>query len=133
MPEQFLRVKLERCCDAGIEYLLVALAGDQQHEVALGADHGERWPTTHADLTPHSHLIVVHDRMGDLVAQDCIANVRGDLFVFKFGRVHTYECHRIPGVAFLQLDEIGEDMDAVDAAIRPEIEHHNFSGELFAE
>jgi hypothetical protein len=41
---------------------------------------------------------------------------------------------RLPlGVAFLQLDEIGEDMDAVDATIRPEIEHHNFAGELFAE
>ena len=47
--------------------------------------------------------------------------------------MHTDKCHRIPGIALLQLNEVGEDVDAVDATVRPEIEHHNFAGELFAE
>ena len=71
--------------------------------------------------------------MGDLVAQHRVANVRGDFFVFKLGRVHTDECHRIPGVAFLQFDEVGENVNAVDTAVRPEIEYHYFAGQLFAE
>ena len=133
MPENIFRVKCERSGDAGVDQLLVALTGDHQHEVALRSDDGHRRPTADTDALPHVHRVVVHDWVGNLVAQHGVADVFGHLFVVELGRVHADKRDGITGVALLQLGEIGQDVDAVDAAVGPEIEHGDFAGELLAE
>ena len=130
VPETLFRVKRERGGDAGVDHLLVAFAGDEQQQVAPWADDGHRRPTPDTDLLPHLHRVVVHDRVGDLVAQHGVADVRRHLFVFELGRVHADKRDRITGVPFLQLGEVGQHVDAVDAAVGPEIEHDNLAGEL---
>ena len=133
VPENVFRVKRERGGDAGVDQLLVALAGDHQHEVALRADDGHRRPTANADPLPHVHRVVVDNRVGDLVAQHGVADVFGHFFVVELGRVHADERDGITGVTLLQLGEIRQNVNAVDAAVSPKIEHGDLAGELLGE
>ena len=64
--------------------------------------------------------------MFDLVTQDDAANILGVFFIFKFCRVHS-DHNQLVRIFFFQLLQIGNDVHAVDAAVGPKIEQHNFA------
>src|SRR6476661_3400027 len=64
--------------------------------------------------------------MLDLITQDDAANVFRVLFVFKFCGVNT-DNNKLVCILVFESFEIGNDMNAVDAAISPEVEQHNFA------
>ena len=97
-------------------------------------------PTTAIDgqlrtpmLLPHVHRVVVHDRVGDLVSQYGVADVCRHLFVVELGRVHADKRDGKTGVTLLEFGQVRQNMDAVDAAVSPKIEHGDFACELLGE
>src|SRR5208282_6861189 len=75
---------------------------------------------------PDGHLRVVNDRMMEVVAADRVFDAGGILLVGEFGRMDTYH-HDLVGKFFFDAAQSRNDLDAVDAAFRPEIENHHAS------
>ena len=73
---------------------------------------------------------VVDDGMLDVVAQDGFADARGFLFIVELGGVHADD-DQDAGILGLELGEIGERVDAVDAAEGPEIENDDAALQIF--
>jgi hypothetical protein len=65
----------------------------------------------------------------DLIAQDGLADVFGHALSGELGRVHAddHELFRVLGFELLQ---VGDHVDAVDAAVSPEVEQHHLAPQV---
>src|SRR5688572_29659963 len=64
--------------------------------------------------------------MFNLVSEDDAANVLGIFFVFEFGGMNADD-NQLVRIFLLQPLEIRNDVNAVDAAVGPEVEQDNFA------
>ena len=71
---------------------------------------------------------VVDDRVLDLVAQDDAADVLGLFLVVELGGMHADDDELI-GILRFEPFEVGDDVDAVDAAVSPEVEQDDFAAQ----
>jgi len=78
---------------------------------------------------PDLKLSVIHDRMSDLVASDSVAKGGCLALLGEFGGVNPDDDQDIVVRGFQRL-QLREDVQAVDSAIRPEIEQHHASSEV---
>ena len=105
------------------------LAGVGPDDVALRVDQTQRRPGTRTVGFPDALVGVVDDRMADFVAQDGLADAFGVLLVFELGRVDADD-DQFVGILLLQLGQVGQNVHAVDAAQRPEIEQDDLAAEV---
>src|SRR5262249_23858028 len=96
---------------------------------AFRIDQDQRRPPVCIVAMPDIEILVVDDRMSDLVAQYRLADVFRAFLVLELGRMHADD-HELVGLLRLKLLQIGDDVHAVDAAIRPEIEQHDFAAQV---
>src|SRR5205823_7558967 len=106
-----------------------ALAAAHLVQVALGVDQHQGGPGAYAVAPPDDPLGVVDHRVGDLVAQDGLADRFGVLLVVELGRVYADD-DQDAGVLGLQLGQVRQGVDAVDAAERPEVEQDDAALEV---
>ena len=97
--------------------------------VALGVDEHERGPGVDAVAAPDLAVGVVDDGMLDLVAEDGLADALGLLLVVELGRVDADD-DEDAGILGFELGEVGERVDAVDAAEGPEVEQDDAALEI---
>src|SRR5207245_1412667 len=90
-------------------------------EMKIWDAYGERGPGATAVGVPDLHLRVVDDGVADLVAQHRLSDVLRLLLVVELGRVHADD-NDLVGIFLLDLGQVGERVDAVDAAEGPEVE-----------
>ena len=67
--------------------------------------------------------------MLDLISHDRLKNAGRVLFVLEFGGMDADD-HDLVGILLFQLLQIRNDVHAVDAAIGPEIEQHDFAAQV---
>ena len=75
---------------------------------------------------PDPELGVVGDGVRDLVAADDLPDVLGGLLVGELRRVHADD-DELVGVLLLELLQVRQDVDAVDAAVGPEVEQDDLA------
>src|SRR5262245_50733171 len=89
-------------------------------------DH-ECWPGADGISLPHREVRVHHHRMLDTVAEDGVANVMVHLLVRKLGTMDADHLKRCVLELLLKVLEVGKDVHAVDAAIRPKIQEDDLA------
>lgn len=107
----------------------VALARVLCDDVALRVDDDERRPGADGVLLPGRELRVVQDRVLDAVALDRVHDRPVLGLVHKLRGVDPDDHDRVP-VLLLQLAELVQDMQAVDAAEGPEIQDDDASPQV---
>ncbi|MCG3159745.1 MAG: hypothetical protein JMDDDDMK_00762 [Acidobacteria bacterium] len=98
-------------------------------DFAFRVNQHERRPGFRGVALPDFKIPVVDDRMLDLVAQDRLPNLLRALFVEELRRMHADD-HKLIRIFRFELLQVGDDVHAVDAAVSPEIEQHDFSAQI---
>ena len=98
-------------------------------KVACGVDEHERGPCAGAVRSPHGEVGVVDDGVFEPIPPDCLANAFVVVFIAVLARVHADHGERVSELLFEPL-QVGDDVLAVDAPQRPEVEQHHFSAEV---
>src|SRR5690606_31613369 len=106
------------------------LARKLTDHLAERVNYHHRRPGAHAVGIPHGEIVVVDDRMLDLVAPDDLADVLRFALALELGRVHA-DHNQLFGIFRFQPLEVGDDVNTVDAAIRPEVQHHDLAAQIF--
>ena len=112
-----------------IEQLELALARRLTHVIAVRVDEDQGGPGVDAETPPDFHVGVVDDRVLDFITADGFADAIGKLFVFEFGRMDADDDQNTRIFGF-ELGQVGQSMNAVDAAQGPEIEQDDPSLEI---
>ncbi len=112
-----------------IEQVQHAFALVAPQHVALRVDEDEAGPGPYAVLAPDREGGVVHYGVRALVTLRDHADVGGLGLVVELGRVNAYH-HQFVSVPGLQRVKVGDDVDAVDTAVRPEVEQHDLAAQF---
>ena len=115
-------------CDGTVEHVVVSFARDASNDVPFWIDQDLRGPGMNAIALPDTEFCVVVNRMFKFVAKNDVTDVFGILFVLKLCRMDTDD-YELVGVFRLEFLEVRDDMDAVDAAIGPEVEENELAFE----
>ncbi len=115
-----------RIADSFVERFVTAFAGQPANNVAGRIDQISGRPGVDRIRIPDRKVGIVHHRMLDLVTQNDAANVLGLLFIREFCRMHADD-YQLVWVLALEPLQIGDDVHAVDAAVSPEVEQHDFA------
>ncbi len=107
----------------------VPLAGVLGDDVPLGVDHHQRGPGPHRVLLPRGQLGVVEHRVLHPVPLHGVHHRLVLRLVHELRRVHPDDHHRVP-VLLLQLPQLVQDVQAVDAAEGPEIQNDDASPQV---
>ncbi len=113
----------------GLEQVVDPLPAVRTNDVAGRVNNGQRWPRLGSPKAPHLEVGVVDHRMLEPVAKNDLADVVGIALVVEFRRMHTDHDEFVGELRF-QSFEVGNDVDAVDASVRPEIEDHDLAAQL---
>ena len=111
----------EQLLDEGCDLARVALARRHSHGVPLRIDEHERRPCPHAVLLPRLHLRVVEHWVMDAMTAHRAPHGRVVGLVGELRRVHT-DHHQAVAETLFQRTQLLDDVQAVDAAERPEVE-----------
>src|SRR5262249_53036480 len=122
-------VRLDQLGDVLVEDVVGPFPGDAAIEVAVGVDQHQRGPGPDAVPVPDGVLGVIDHRVADLVAQDGLADALGVLLVGELRRVYADDDQHA-GVFRFEPGEVGEGVDAVDAAQRPEVEQDDAAAQV---
>src|SRR5690554_3220360 len=120
---------LHHARDDLVEQVVDALALVPPQDVALGVDEDEAGPRPDAVLAPDVEGGVVHYGLGASVALGDQLDVGGLRLVVELGRMHPDD-HQFVLVLGHQRLQVGDDVDAVDAAVGPEIQQHHLAAQL---
>src|ERR1051325_5321743 len=104
-----------------INQLVVTFAGNGADNVAARIDQHLGGPGAHTVALPNLVVGVVVNRVLQFIAQDDAPDVFRVFLIFKFRRVYA-DNHELIGILVLQALQIGNDVNAVDAAVGPKIE-----------
>ena len=107
----------------------VALAGHRGDDVALGVDHREGGPGLGGVLLPHLHVGVVEDGVVDAVPLDGGGEGGRVPLVLELRRVHADDDEGV-AVFLLQRPQLVQDVQTVDAAEGPKVEHHDLAAQV---
>src|SRR5207248_9371790 len=108
------------------ERFVATFAGQPADDVTTWIDQISRGPGVNRILVPDFKISVVDDRMLDLVTQNYAAEVLSIFFIIKFGGVDADD-HEFIRILLLELFQIRNDVHAVDAAVGPKVQQHNFA------
>ncbi len=105
------------------------LACHRPYDIACRIDEYQGGPGADGVSLPDHELGVIDNRMRDLMAPDGVAEGGRLALVGKFGRVYPDDGQGIGERGFQRL-QLREDVQAIDSAIRPEIEQDHASSEV---
>ena len=114
----------------GLDLLGLHLARDRPGHAPLAVDENQRRPGADAILIPDAVALVDEHRMAHAVTQDGFADVGRPGFVGEFMAVDTDHDDRLPLEVFLDPLQAGQEVQAVDAAVSPEIENDDAALEV---
>ena len=123
------RCSLDQLGEQGVDRVRVTLAGVLRDDVALRVDEHQGRPGSRGVGLPGHQLGVVEDRVSDVVPLDRGRQRHRIRLVLELRRVHP-DHDQLVGVLLLDLPELVEDVQAVDAAERPEVEQHEAAAEV---
>ena len=109
--------------------LRVPLAGHGRDEVPLRVHHGERGPRLGRVLPPHVQVGVVQHGVADAVPLDRVGEGGRVLLVLELRRVHPDDDQDV-GVPLLDRAQLVQDVQAVDAAERPEVQQDDLAAQV---
>ena len=127
---QVLRGELrDHALDHRLKRLVDALARQITEHFALRIDDHDRRPGAHAIRRPDTVVTVVDDGVGQAVTRRDHADVLCIAFVVELGRMHADHDQRIAKLGFEAL-QVRDDVDAVDAAVGPEVEQDDAPAQI---
>ena len=112
--------------DRLLEALVVSFARRRADDVAGRVDDDARGPRADRVGAPDAKLRVVGHRVPNAVAPDNLPDVLRRLLVGELGGVHADD-HELVGEPLFELLQVRNDVDAVDAAVGPEVEQDHLS------
>ncbi len=121
-------VGLHEAADDRVEGLHMTLTGHGGHHVALGVDHDEGRPGAGGVGVPGLQVGVVEHGVLDAVALDRGGERLRVALVLELRGVHADDDERV-AVLLLERAQLVEDVQAVDAAEGPEVEHDDLPAE----
>ena len=95
---------------------------------SLWVDHDHRGPRAHGVGPPNAVLSIVDNGMIDVEALCGLADARRLPLRDVFATVHADD-HDVPRESALELPQLREDVQAIDSAVRPEIQQDHFAAE----
>ena len=107
--------------DDRLKRIIHTFAGQITEHLALRVDDHDRRPGPHAVCRPNAVIAVVDDGVGQAVALRDHADVRRVALVLELGRMNADDGQYVAKLG-LETVQVRDDVDAVDAAIRPEVE-----------
>ncbi len=116
----------EECIECG-KFNFTAM---RRHEVAFRIDDSQAGPAGAGVGIPDFVIGIVHDRMLDLISHDRLTNALRIMLGIELARVHANH-YDIVRIRFLKLLELWQHVHAIDAAVRPEIEHDKLAAQIF--
>ena len=125
----FFLVDLDEFGNARVQGLIQALPRAHGEHLALGVDQDESRPGAELVGIRDLAIGVVDDGMAYLVAQYGFADAGGVALVGKLGAMDANH-DQFVGVLLLQLRQVGQGVDAIDAAQSPEIEDHDLAAQV---
>jgi hypothetical protein len=99
------------------------------NDIAVPVYHNECRPRIHGVRAPDAELPIVDDRMCDVIAQTSFPDAGSIALGDIFATVHTDDRY-IARILLLDLPQLRKNMNAVDSAIRPEVEQDHVSAQL---
>lgn len=107
----------------------MAFAGVPAGHVAIRRNEHQRRPGANGIGVPDGKVGVVDDGMPDVVAHDGLLNAVRFLFGLELARMHANH-HQFVGIFGFKGFQVGNDVQAVDAAVGPEVEQDDFPAQL---
>ena len=98
-------------------------------DVAVGVDQHQGGPGAGSPQLPDEEVLVVHHGMFDVVSGDDASDVVGFALIGELGAVNSDD-HQLVRVLQLEALQIGNDVDAVDAPVGPEVEQDDLSPQV---
>ena len=124
-----LQVRVDETPGEVHERLERDLAGLLRHHAALRIEEGERRPGPHRVGTPGAEVPVVDDGMVDAEPEAGIGEVRSSALGGELTRVHPDD-HEHVVKPLLELPDPREQVEAVDSAVRPEVEDDDLAAQV---
>lgn len=115
--------------DHFVEQLAMPFARIGSAEVAFRVDERDGRPSSDAEAAPDFHFRVVDDRMFDLIPQRGSADVFGLLLIVELRRMHADD-DQLFRIFLLEVFQVRQDVHAVDAAVRPEVEDDDLAPQI---
>ena len=122
-------VRLDQLIEQRRELFGGELARANAEHAPLGADHCQRGPRIHGVATPDAELPVVDDRMSVRQPQSRIADALGLTLGAELPAVHAHDRERFR-VLLLEIPQLRDYMDAVDSAVRPEVQQDDLPAQI---
>jgi hypothetical protein len=119
----------ERRLDERVDRLGCELAGVCPDDVTAGVDGDERRPRAHGVGAPDAELPVVQHRMSRAEPDRRLADAVSDALRQVLAAVHSDD-RDVPRVLLLELPQLRKYVDAVDSAVRPEVEEEQLPAEV---
>jgi hypothetical protein len=121
--QRTVRLRLgEQARDRGVERSEIGLSRRHRADRPVRPHEHERGPRSHGVGTPDPVPLVHHDRVPHAVARHGLRDAKGVALGRELGRVDADHHHRIAGALVFQGSQHGEHVQAVDSAIRPEVQ-----------
>ena len=120
---------IKHTVEEGSNQLGLELSSMHAYHIATGADGHERWPCANGVGAPHAKLPVVDRGMYGIQAQAGVAEARRIAFCRKLSTVYAHDGYFSP-VFLFERPQLRKHVDAVDSAVRPEIEQQEPSAKI---
>ena len=104
----------------------MSLTGIRPDDVSFLVYQDERRPCPYAVSLPDGHIAIDNHRVFQFIPQDGLPDVFRLPFVRKLCGVHPDD-GQFCRILCLQFFEVGDDVHAIDTAIRPEVEQYHLS------
>ena len=104
---------------------VVALAEVRVADLAVGVDQVLGRPVLVAPGIPGAVVVVLRDRVAQVVAGDRVLDVAGVLLEAELGRVDADDRQPAVAVALVPSLDVGQRAQAVDARVGPEVDQHD--------
>ena len=129
---QFVVIEIISYWQEYVQHLSLAFSWKDEYRYSTRRQHDQTRPWLSLKMPPHDHFVVINDWVFNLILQNSCPNFFSTFFVYKFCRVTSHENHRLFTSEFLFKEfYVRNYMQAVDAAISPEINQGYFTHQIF--
>src|ERR1700751_5849266 len=122
-----LACRIQQASDGALDFVLLAFTGVAEDDVTVLVDDVLGRPVLIAPGVPGRRIVVLRYRVGDTMPLQRGLHISGPPFERKFRRVDADDDEPLVLVALVELGHVGQRVDAVVAAIGPEIDQHHLA------
>src|ERR1700756_4497957 len=125
-----LACRIQQASDSALDFVILALAGVAEDDATVLVDDVLGRPVLIAPGVPGRRIVVLRYRVGDTMPLQRGLHIAGRPFERKFRRVDADDDEPLVLVALVELGHLGQRVDAVVAAIGPEIDQHHLATKI---